>query len=869
MKRFICLMLALIMVFAVFNVSAAETMEIAQNGGFEESGDIFWDNGNRAGCGISDKEVYEGKYAYEITQAAADDARQVIVRKFDGFVGATYTYSMQVKRTEAGLEDSYMEIWMSFKDGSGAVHGQKEVVIDKFPESEEWQKVTVSEVAPKGTQLVYMYIFTYKGGTYYFDNASMQVSGSDEIMQEYKDQLALEERLERESLESLKKQEAVVEATVHADGAPNLMVNPGFEEGDGAAATGWDGYMKEWGTVTTRTDEEARSGNYSMKVDTRGHERARYSPYVGQNIYLESGFIPGQKYVFTAWLKLKQHERDRGVFLKIEPYSERYNALNTMLDHTESSFYNFDDIDPNGNDWHQIKCVIEVAQETKMMTFLLRIKGEGLVYYDDVSFGLADGGSRFDLYSTRTFCYTEDVLGTAVADINTSFYPIEEGSYVDFALKDGETVLESARVPAADETIWNFTIGKMAEQLKAYTLEASYKDAAGNPIGETLTKRVYRTNRPTCLDENGNFYDENGEIFYPILGYGNADDFWQDSEIHSINVFKTMVEGHDWDDWEKGIAMYKQMLDDGQKEGIKFFLQLGSSEPNGYPGLRNELAEHILKNVANHPAVFAWIVIDEVSLKINNTNNIKTYDYMEYWLEQSYIQIRKYDTMHPIYLLDTGRRGYMERSSRVTDIFATDPYPTAEDKVPGYSYIRARWSTLGNHEQVPVAMIVQMTPFKDSWRPSITAVRHQFYQGFWGGAKMLGFFSMTGASDMTLESIKDDPDRYKQWCDFNLSGEKNIAFKHFSEEKTTLIANWQENDVWYRIWQDPDDKQNYLLVMNMNPAEYTADIKLVSNNGKISFDGYTAELVNGAGLEATVTSQDNTFKLAMPSLGVG
>ena len=228
-KRIVSMLIALIMVFAVFNVSAAETMEIAQNGGFEESGDIFWDNGNRAGCGISDKEVYEGKYAYEITQAAADDARQVIVRKFDGFVGATYTYSMQVKRTEKGLEDSYMEIWMSFKDSSGAVHGQKEVVIDKFPESEEWQKVTVSEVAPKGTSLVYMYIFTYKGGTYYFDNVSMQVSGSDEIMQEYKDQLALEERLERESLESLEKQEAAVEATVHADGAPNLMVNPGFE----------------------------------------------------------------------------------------------------------------------------------------------------------------------------------------------------------------------------------------------------------------------------------------------------------------------------------------------------------------------------------------------------------------------------------------------------------------------------------------------------------------------------------------------------------------------------------------------------------------------------------------------------------------
>ena len=321
---------------------------------------------------------------------------------------------------------------------------------------------------------------------------------------------------------------------------------------------------------------------------------------------------------------------------------------------------------------------------------------------------------------------------------------------------------------------------------------------------------------------------------------------------------------------EEGIKKYGEMLDAGHKEGIKFFLQLGSSYPSAYPTApRFKQIEEILKNFGNHPAVFGWIVIDEVIMKIKSNGKIKDYDYMEHWLEQSYIQIRKYDQTAPVYILDTGHKANMLRSSRIGDIFATDPYAQEENLVPGYTYIRTRWSGEGNKEQVPVAVVAQMTPFAGKYRPSVTAVRNQFYQAFWGGAKMLGIFSMTGSHDMVLESIKDIPERWQEWVDFTQSGEKDLAFKHFSEERTTLIANWQEKDVWYRIWQDPDDGQTYLLVMNVYAKDHDADIKLISNNGKINFNGYTAELVNGPGLEKTVTSADNTFKLKMPKLAVG
>ncbi|MBR3576466.1 MAG: S-layer homology domain-containing protein, partial [Clostridia bacterium] len=634
-------------------------------------------------------------------------------------------------------------------------------------------------------------------------------------------------------------------------------------------ATHWNGYNDEWGPVTARTNEEARTGEYSMKIDTR-NVYANYGPYAGQSIYIEDGLIPGQQYVFTAWVKVKQYTRGGGAYMKIEPYNARTSSLNAMLTTVTTDCYTWEDEDPNGEQWHPLKLLIEVEEETKLLTFIIRLKHSGIIYYDDVSLGLADGGSRFDMYPARVFNYIEEGYGTAVAEVNTTGFALVPGSSIDFAVKDGKTVLESASVPAASKVTWNFDLSKMPEELKAYTLEATYKDASGNPIGSSMSARVYKVHRPTKLNENGNYIDTNGEIFYPVIGYGKPDDYWQESKIHGVNVFKPWIESKDLTNLEKGLDMYEDLLDKGAKEGVKFVIQFGASEPTGYPGLATDRMNAFLDRFANHPAIFAYFLIDEVSLKIKPTNKIKTYDYMQKWLEEGYVQVRSKDTVNPIYLLDTGTRADMEKSSRLGDIFATDPYPRAEKSVPGYAYIRTRWGVLGSENQTPVSTIVQMTPFaEENWRPSATAIRHQYYQAFWAGAKMIGFFSFTGSSDMILESLKDIPERYEDFCKFYQTGEQEIAFKHFTTPDTTLIANWQENDVWYRIWQDPKDGQNYLLVMNMHASEYDADIKLVSNNGKISFDGYTATLVNGTGLETTVTSQDNTFKLAMPSLGVG
>ena len=869
LKKLLCLMLVAIFVFATLNVSAAkEEIEIISNGGFDELGGTFWDPAG-TNCLVSNEVARSGRQSFKCSADTTEGTGAIAFSTHNGFVGATYTFSAWVYAGKKLTPESHPEINLIFQDDVGAYLDRSDAEIKDCQEG-KWYQISATGTAPSGTTQIRVYFRMRQGGTFFWDDVSLKVTGDKKTMEAYRELVEREKRLAAEQEEYFEQDRRKIAATEIAEGSVDLVFNGGFEDGTGNSASYWAGYQGKWGEIITRTTEEKRSGEYGIEIDTRGSDLAQFGPHSSQILTINEGFIPGMKYVFTAWAKQKSHTYGTGAFLKVETYNSTESAYATLTGEFTTEYYNWDDTDPEGNEWHPMKLVFEIPEDTKKLVMYVRMRGEGLVYYDDLSFGIADGGDKFEMYSTRTFCYTEDEIGTAVAKINTTAYPVEPNATFEFAIKDGDNILESGSVPAAQESRWNFNINSMEKELYAYTLEAVYKDASGNQIGDVQSQRIYRTHRPGCINENGNYIDENGEIFYPIFGYGDADDFWQDSEVHGINVFKTMVWGHDFDIKEEGLKKYKKMLDDGQKEGIKFFLQLGALEPNGYPGASNDMAEFLLKNVGNHPAIFAWIVIDEATLKIGMSDKIANYDHMQKYLEESYIQIRKYDTMHPVYILDVENRGNMEKTSRIADVIATDPYPHSQAEVPDYTYSRARWLKTADNNDTPINIVSVMTPFSvGGWRPSITEIRNQFYQGFWGGAKMVGVFSMTGSHDMVLESLKDIPERYQQWCDIISSGEKEIIFKHFTTPDTVLIANWQEKDVWYRIWQDPDDGQMYLAVMNVTTGEMNTDIKLISNNGKISFDGYTATLVNGTDLAKTVTSADNKFNLKMPALGVG
>ena len=868
LKNLLCLILATLMMFSVISVSAAEedAIELFTNGGCETLGAVSWDAGSNEGCGLSTDYARTGSYSYRMYEGTGAARGPEGVAYFNAFEGATYTFSGWVYIEKKVADDSQPGITMLFMDQTKNDLARADMEITGGKEG-KWYEVKVSGVAPAGVSSVELHTRVYNGGVYYWDDCSLKVTGNDKIMTAYRENLALEEKLLAEATADYEEELSEVFATEMIEGT-NLLKNVSFEEGEGNAAKNWTGYQNQWGPVTSRTDEEARSGNYSMKVDTRGNSRAANGPYANQQIQIEDGLIPGQKYVFSAWVKVKESVPGGGAAIKIEPFSAREATLESFLPEATTEKYTWIDEDPNGENWHLLRTTIEVDEETKMMTFLLRLRGEGVVYYDDISFGLADGGTRFEMYTTRVFNYIEHGTGTAVAEFNTAGFAIEPNSTVEFVLKDGDTVLDSGVLPAAQKVMWNFDIKKLPKELVPYTIEATYKDVNGNPIGNSIIKRVYKTHRPQKLDKNGNYIDTNGEYFFPVIAYGNGDDYWKESEVHGINVFHSLIARSSIRDVDKAMNDFKKMLDDAQKEGVKFCIQFGGGEPNGYPGAATDLMEKFLDKCANHPAIFAYLLVDEASLKINSTSKIKTYDYMEYWLEQGYIQIRSKDSVNPIYLLDVGAKSLMERSSRIADIFATDPYPREETAVPGYTYIRTRWSTTGNNFQTPVAIITQMTPYEGSYRPTATAIRHQYYQAFWGGAKMLGFFSLTGARDMTLEAIKDIPERYEELCQFYQTGEQQIAFEHFTTPNTTLIANWQENDIWYRVWRDKKGR-NYLLILNNEAKETEATGKLVSNNGKLSVDGYTATLINGTGMPETLSSPDNTFTVKMPSIGVG
>ncbi len=889
MKKLFSLVLIALMLLVSVNTAATEVsqVDIMTNGDFEavSSG---WDCGSRP-FELSRDYSKSPNYSYKmIFDPGVLKPHEVLaVRYFDAIPGATYTFSAFAYIDAALPEGSVPGFTLACYDESNQSVGQGKTYKYDNIVAKEWCEGSASIDTLEGTTKLKVTLYLYnatdatESAVCYFDDASLIVSGSGDAVTSHIQALEYQKHLAEESQASYDAQLAKINATEFADGAENLISNPGFEYEDPTTdfkPTNWGKSNIVWGESATIESGKANSGTYSLKIKSSAAYGRNQG--VAQTIY--DGFEPGRKYLFQAKVKVKSYTRGYGASLKVLPFASAGGGLSNYLNGVNSDYFTWEDEDPNGENWHDLKCVIDLPEETQALTVYLLARGDCEIYFDDVKFALAKDENRFKFFPERTFFYLDNESGSVFADFNSAF-EIADGSTVEFTLSDGETVLDSASIPATEITEWQFNLNKMPEMLTKYTVKATYKDPSGNQIGETLCENVYKTTRPYCLDKDGNYIDENGEYFYPLIGYGGssfsdaeyaqraADAIAELKENHKTNGINVYAKPVQADVWAQGndyaIAKIKEFLDEAQAKGYKYFYTLGSDVPSGYPNGTSERTELILKNFANHPAIFAWSVIDEASLKVKSDGTFKTYDFLKEWLEKSYIQIRKYDQSKPIYILDTGNQEYMEKTSRISDIFANDPYPGTRADTVMQTYKKTKWSTGGTNGTTPVAIIAQMTPHsgENSWRPTITEVRHQFYQAFWGGAKMVGFFSITGASDMTEELFTDPEGREEYWMSF-AQNEKDLIYEHFTTDKTLLIKNNQEGDVWYRMWR-ASDNNIYLTLMNMNNTaeSVTANINLVSDNVKLSIDGYTAELINGDEVTLhTSNSNNNVFGATLP-----
>ncbi len=85
-------------------------------------------------------------------------------------------------------------------------------------------------------------------------------------------------------------------------GAGNIVVNPGFETGSGAGATGWTTAGSQ---PPTRISSDAQSGSYCLQLLVTNTASTPNSSEIDENIGSAGGapVVPGQTYTFSFWAR--------------------------------------------------------------------------------------------------------------------------------------------------------------------------------------------------------------------------------------------------------------------------------------------------------------------------------------------------------------------------------------------------------------------------------------------------------------------------------------------------------------------------------------------------------------------------------------
>lgn len=618
---------------------------------------------------------------------------------------------------------------------------------------------------------------------------------------------------------------------------PELLSNPGFENIKGSGASNWfiSTGSANWGAAVSGTTislstTESHSGTNSVKIETTS---ASANPWICQTI---TDVTPGVTYVLSGWLK-SDSMSGNGAAFKYEFYSDNVFNEDTYINGYPSAYFNAGYTDGN---WRKVSEEFTIPQGAKALKLYFRLYGAGTVYWDDVSFALPaqqPEQPRFFLSTDNIFYYSDWPAGTVHAKMNTLF-PIDEGSTVDFKIRDGNTVIaQQLDTPAAADTTFTFDTSVLATLKKAYTVEATYKDASGTPIQTPpQTTTIYRYDRPANLRSDGTYLVD-GNPFFPVIGYHVTVDQLPLCSAVGVNVVQSPDTAN--------TATLRAYLDTAAANGLKVLVRLYNGMKPAGNAANAANTTNWVTTFKDHPAVYGWMIMDEPYLRaINGVHED---------LVNSYKIIRDIDPVHPTYMTENFKY-YYEDTGKCTDILAIDPYPLPGSTVAKITDLVGQATAAVNYKK-PVYDLLQAFTFTGyPYLPTVDEIRNMAYRAVWNGAKGIGYYSFTDPGwDLTQSVI------WPGLMDFH---QKELGY--LGGYATETLANFNESntgDVWWKTWTTSASAV-YAAVLNSTASEQTVEIPLKSGDNTVSYVGFTGELAAG-GPAAGIDSLDGFLSLEL------
>ncbi|MBR2973382.1 MAG: hypothetical protein IKC41_04115 [Clostridia bacterium] len=827
--------------------------------------------------------VHSGKKSMKLSFT---DSRLMYTQDFSGVLpGQTYTLEFWVYAESLISSTSNWQGGASVKidfagikvDASGnetATSVAEIFELNPIQESElgTWVKRTVSLTAPADTATKYItgtgsvYIRPQGTGTVWYDDLSFtgpitaeDASSLDAKKARYQEGYNVGQSLYDEYVN-------YAEFAELAPGAKNLLKNNSFETPDDSGklktnAANWrrSNYLannisrfpnctKDDYEVIIADSTTAKSGNTSLKVHRpAGFPNGLGDPNGYQNVTSGTAasqcgevFVPGADYILSAWVKTEDVPVGGGAYFSIGGIS------------FASPKVRFTD-----GEWHYIKCVFTMPENVSQISVYVRISGAGTVWYDDVTFGRSSTNNYFDLNSKHTFYYSDEPEVETWTDFNASVFNVDSGSKMKFSLLDENgSLISSNEVAATEKNTWTFPASLLTNKKTKYILNAEYMLADGTVV-DSHTKNIYLYDRPTSMDTDGNLHDtETGEVIPPFFMYAVNLDYYDGIEDSGIKFIRTRS-------MSATEESMRQHLDEAHSRGVKLLVALYSNIVAGHPE-QIETTRHLVSTFKDHPAVGAWMMMDEPSLHIESLG-IRTYEEMLYYLEEGYKTIRDIDPVHPVFNIETVGQvpDSYEQTSQMCDIFAIDPYPSSLSSSISGSLSQATTRAINAvHNERPVWVLGLAADWTGNYGHPVNSsmLRYQLYDALWTGAKGAGHY-LSDSADFTNPTFSET--YVNTFTKAKESGEIDEIFDHFSLGNSSTWAEGTGNGYEWQSWKKANG-DIYIAVRSRISDEDTVinslvtDINLISKNGDMSIDGYDAVLINGVS-EPTISSLTDNF----------
>jgi len=719
--------------------------------------------------------------------------------------GEAYKVTAALKVVKPGGQ-SFVKF--EFQDENNQVIGEAGCDFKKAWKDGVWSLVEDKVEIPAGTARVSMLVRLVGGGECYWDDVKVIGKASDTM--------AAKVYYAEEFSETVS-EEVIEDPTAYKPpygNTGNLLTNADFEAVSGNALSGWSS-RTGFGTATSCAfveTEQVHSGSTALKlVDTTGSN----NPFISQIVPV----VGNAEYQISFWVKKESGVCDP--VIKFEFWGDRTLAGASTVAETA-----VDAGREAPNEWKQHILTFRAPSNALDVTILVRILGEGVTYFDDISFYMTAPPSAFILDTDWVFYYSDWEKGTITSQAQLAFFPELTDALVDFSIKDGETVIFAKKGVVSENGIAgvDFDLSLLKEKKKKYIVEASIYGKDGKVL-ETRTQQIYKYDRPKYLREDGIFMKNGVEPIAPVFAYHCS--HYPEAASAGINIVQgnamTSVEAH------------LQYLNDAQKNGLMILVPLYvNMKPAGH--IDNvETTIDVINAIKDHPALFGYAVMDEPFLAAENP---------ERDMRNSYRLIRDLDDNHPVYTVEAVA-GFYRTCSKYVDVLAIDPYGVATDRNSSNATMLALEAV---KYQKPVWTLLEAFRHPDGHYPTGDEERNMIYQVLIAGSSAIGYYSFS-------DSEVDENGKYTVpifemddiWSSINLYNEKEYkeTFDHFVFGNSPAFNENRGDDFWYSSWVKGNDI--YMAVLGMKKGQtINASVPLTDFSGTISVGDYTATVIAGA-----------------------